>query len=117
MAKKLNSNHLKLIAIIAMTIDHVTDLFYPGFPVSPVPLVLHFIGKLTAPIMWFFVCEGYFYTKDVIGSRGCWWWLRSPGPNNSSSSSVYACGDSGAGYGSLMSDDYLAVRPAMYIEY
>ena len=30
--KKLNSNHLKIIAIIAMTIDHVADLLYPGMP-------------------------------------------------------------------------------------
>jgi len=28
--KKLNSNHLKLIAIIAMTIDHLTWLAFPG---------------------------------------------------------------------------------------
>ena len=29
---RLNANHLKLIVIIAMTIDHVCDLIYPGFP-------------------------------------------------------------------------------------
>ncbi len=64
--KKLcNSNYLKLIAIIAMTIDHVTDLLFPGFPSAPVPFLLHFVGRLTAPIMWFFVCEGYHYTKYV----------------------------------------------------
>lgn len=63
--KTFNSNYLKLIAIIAMTIDHATDLIYPGFPAEPLPLTLHFIGRLTAPIMWFFVCEGYHYTKDV----------------------------------------------------
>ncbi len=63
--KACNSNHLKLVAIIAMTIDHSTDLLFPGFPAEPVPLFLHFIGRLTAPIMWFFVCEGYHYTKDV----------------------------------------------------
>lgn len=28
--KKLNSNSFKLIAIIAMTINHITDLLYPG---------------------------------------------------------------------------------------
>lgn len=28
--KRLNSNHLKLIAIIAMIIDHIADLLYPG---------------------------------------------------------------------------------------
>lgn len=60
-----NSNYLKLVAIIAMTIDHGTDLFYPGFPAEPIPLALHFIGRLTAPIMWFFVCEGYHYTRNV----------------------------------------------------
>ena len=60
-----NSNYLKLIAIIAMTIDHATDLLFPGFPSQPAPLVLHFVGRLTAPIMWFFVCEGFHYTKYV----------------------------------------------------
>ncbi len=65
MKKMLNSNHLKLIAIIAMTIDHFTDIFYPGFPMQPVPLALHVIGRLTAPIMWFFICEGYHYTRDA----------------------------------------------------
>lgn len=62
---ELNVNQLKVIAIIAMTIDHVTDLFYPGFPSEPVAIILHFIGRLTAPIMWFFVCEGYHYTRNV----------------------------------------------------
>ena len=51
----LNANALKIIAIIAMTIDHFTDIFYTGFPNQPVPLALHFIGRLTAPIMWFFI--------------------------------------------------------------
>ena len=50
--KGLNANHLKLIAIIAMTVDHIADLFYPGFPVQPLPIILHLIGRLTAPIMW-----------------------------------------------------------------
>ena len=63
--RRLNANHLKLIAIIAMTIDHICDLIYPGFPVEPVPIGLHIVGRLTAPIMWFFVCEGYYYTHDV----------------------------------------------------
>jgi len=61
----LNSNHLKLIAIIAMTIDHICDLIYPGFPAEPAAITLHVIGRLTAPIMWFFVCEGYHYTRNV----------------------------------------------------
>jgi hypothetical protein len=63
--KRLNSNSLKLIAIIAMTIDHIADLLYPGMPNNIIPNICHIIGRLTAPIMFFFICEGYFYTKDV----------------------------------------------------
>lgn len=63
--KKLNSNHLKIIAIIAMTIDHIADLLYPGMPNIFISNVMHMIGRLTAPIMFFFICEGYHYTKDV----------------------------------------------------
>lgn len=62
---RLNANHLKLIAIIAMTIDHVSDLIYPGFPAEPGAIVLHIVGRLIAPIMWFFVCEGYYHTHNV----------------------------------------------------
>lgn len=60
-----NANHLKLIAILAMTIDHGSDLVYPGLPAEPVAMALHIVGRLTAPIMWFFVCEGYHYTHSV----------------------------------------------------
>lgn len=63
--KKLNSNHLKIIAIIAMTIDHIADLLYPGMPNIFISNVMHIIGRLTAPIMFFFICEGYHYTKNV----------------------------------------------------
>jgi hypothetical protein len=63
--KKLNANHLKLIAIIAMTIDHFSDLLFPGFRANPIAIILHIIGRLTAPIMWFFVSEGFHYTHDV----------------------------------------------------
>ncbi len=65
MKKVLNANHLKFIAIIAMTVDHFADLFYPSFPAQPIPIILHLIGRLTAPIMWFFVCEGFYYTKNL----------------------------------------------------
>ena len=63
--KKLNSNHLKLIAIIAMTLDHEADLCYPGMPNNAVSNVLHIIGRLTAPIMFFFICEGFYYTRNL----------------------------------------------------
>lgn len=60
----LNGNGLKLIAIFAMTADHIADLFWPGWPCRPLPIVLHTIGRLTAPIMWFFIAEGYCHTKN-----------------------------------------------------
>ena len=63
--KGLNSNQIKLIAIIAMTIDHVTWLLFPGFQKTWWVLLLHIIGRLTAPIMWFFIAEGFHYTRNV----------------------------------------------------
>jgi len=64
MTKKLNGSQLKLIAIIAMTIDHLTWLCWPGYNPSWWVYCLHIIGRLTAPIMWFFIAEGAHYTHD-----------------------------------------------------
>ena len=65
MKKTLTGDQLKLIAILAMTVDHVADLIYPGFPAVPAAILLHIIGRLTAPIMWFFISEGFHYTHDI----------------------------------------------------
>jgi hypothetical protein len=65
MKQHLNANHLKMIAILAMTVDHIADLIYPGFPAVPAALGMHIAGRLTAPIMWFFLCEGFFYTRNL----------------------------------------------------
>lgn len=65
MKKILNSNHLKLIAIIAMTIDHLTWAFFPGCQKVWYVFLLHIIGRLTAPIMWYFIVEGYHHTHSV----------------------------------------------------
>lgn len=59
----LNRNALKHIAIIAMLIDHVAWAFVPFY--SVIGQVMHFIGRFTAPIMCFFVAEGYFHTRNV----------------------------------------------------
>ena len=48
-----------------MTIDHIADILYPGFPAEPIAIGMHVIGRLTASIMWFFVCEGFYYTKNL----------------------------------------------------
>ena len=63
--KGLNGNQLKLIAIIAMTIDHLTSVLSPGYGGGAGLLALHAIGRLTMPIMAFLVAEGYYYTRDV----------------------------------------------------
>ncbi|MEA4895417.1 MAG: TraX family protein [Oscillospiraceae bacterium] len=62
---KLNGNQLKLIAILAMTIDHLAWTFYPGYQTGAIPIIMHLMGRLTAPIMWYFVAEGFFYTKNL----------------------------------------------------
>ncbi|WP_205668816.1 TraX family protein [Alloscardovia theropitheci] len=65
MKKILTGNHIKLIAIIAMTIDHLAWVFFPGTQTIWYVYALHIIGRLTAPIMWFFIAEGAHYTHDM----------------------------------------------------
>lgn len=65
MKKSLDSNTIKIIAIIAMTIDHIAWLLFPGYPYDFIPIILHIIGRLTCPIMCYFIAEGYFHSKDI----------------------------------------------------
>lgn len=58
----LNRNQLKYIAIAAMVFDHVGMFFIPV--TSPIGCIFRIIGRLTAPIMCFFIAEGYFYTRS-----------------------------------------------------
>lgn len=63
--KGLNSNTLKFIAIIAMTVDHLISVIFPNYPMNWWIILLHIFGRITAPIMWFFIAEGYHYTHDL----------------------------------------------------
>lgn len=65
MKATLNSNTLKILAVIAMTADHIAWLAYPGYSTEPLPLLLHIIGRLTCPIMCYFVAEGFHHTKNI----------------------------------------------------
>lgn len=64
-SKGMNANQLKLIAIAAMTLDHLTWTLWPGYSTAWWVVLFHVLGRLTAPIMWFFIAEGYHYTHDV----------------------------------------------------
>ena len=48
-----------------MTIDHIAWSVFPGYSAEPLPVMLHIIGRLTCPIMCYFIAEGYHYTKDI----------------------------------------------------
>ena len=63
--KGLSGNQLKLIAMLAMTVDHFTSVIWPDYPRDWWILLLHIIGRMAAPIFWFMVAEGYHYTRDL----------------------------------------------------
>ena len=59
----LNAYQLKILAIIAMLIDHIAWAFVPLNTIQG--QALHVIGRLTAPIMCYFLAEGFFYTRNL----------------------------------------------------
>lgn len=59
---KLNTNQLKYIAIFAMLLDHIAWSFL-AFQ-TPLAQTFHFIGRITAPIMCYFVAQGYDLTRN-----------------------------------------------------
>ena len=65
MKKTMDANQIKLLAILAMTIDHIAWLVFPGYSKAPLALLMHLIGRMTCPIMCFFIAEGYHHTRDL----------------------------------------------------
>ena len=59
----LNANTLKLIAVLAMVLDHAATVFLAD--TAPAALFFHAVGQIAAPIMCFFVAEGYTYTSNL----------------------------------------------------
>lgn len=63
--KTLNRTQLKFIAICAMVCDHVAWGFLDFM--TPLAQVMHIIGRLTIPIMCFFIAEGFRHTSSRTG--------------------------------------------------
>ena len=59
----MSANMLKFIAIIAMFIDHTAVVMVESG--SGAYILMRFIGRLTAPIMFYFVVVGLRHTKNV----------------------------------------------------
>ena len=55
---QLTGNQLKIIAMVAMTLDHVGMLLFPQFP------ILRILGRLAMPIYAYMVAEGCRYTHS-----------------------------------------------------
>lgn len=73
--RTLDRTQLKLIAICAMVCDHVAWGFVEFY--TPLGQILHIIGRLTVPIMCFFIAEGFRHTSSRIGyiRRMAFFWV------------------------------------------
>lgn len=54
---------LKILAIICMTIDHATWLWFDSIPYET-GMILRTIGRISFPLIVFMLCEGYIYTSN-----------------------------------------------------
>ena len=55
----LDTDFLKLIAIIAMLLDHVGNVFFPQYP------IFRWIGRIACPIFCYCMTVGLLYTHDI----------------------------------------------------
>jgi len=55
---ELNRNHLKIIAVLSMLVDHIGAIFFPKI------IFLRIVGRISFPIFAYFVAEGWHYTHN-----------------------------------------------------
>ena len=55
----LDTDFLKLIAVLSMTVDHVGAVFFPEYP------VFRWIGRMAFPLFCYCMTEGLLYTHDI----------------------------------------------------
>lgn len=60
MQKGINSNQLKLIAVILMSIDHIGAYLFPHIS------ILRIIGRLAMPIFAYLISEGFSHTRSKL---------------------------------------------------
>lgn len=68
MKKSLSAYNLKLLAIIAMVLDHlvyIATLFPQNSAAAYLSFFMCMAGRITMPIMCFFISEGYYHTKNL----------------------------------------------------
>ena len=58
----LNANTLKIIAMALMLLDHFAVVFFPGGTL--LHMLFRFPGRIVAPVICFFIAEGYHYTSN-----------------------------------------------------
>lgn len=63
----LDTNFLKLIAILCMVVDHVGTVFFPGYP------AFRWVGRLAFPIFCYCLTVGLMYTHDIRRYLGRLW--------------------------------------------
>lgn len=55
----LDTDFLKLIAVVSMLIDHIGSAFFPQYP------VFRWIGRLAFPIFAYCLTVGLLYTRNI----------------------------------------------------
>lgn len=62
-SRPFNRDVIRYFALICMTLDHIAWWFFDFL--TPAAQVMHFFGRITAPVMCFFIAEGFHYTKNL----------------------------------------------------